>query len=365
MPATPADEPLLAVQNLHTQFATAAGPARAVDGVSFTLFPRQTLAIVGESGCGKSVTSLSILRLVGVPGKIVSGSIAYRGRELTTLSERQMREIRGGEIAMIFQEPMTSLNPVFTVGDQILEAINLHQKATFTEALAIAREALARVGISDPDRRLGEFPHQMSGGMKQRVMIAMALACNPSVLIADEPTTALDVTIQAQILELLRSLQQSAGMGILFITHDLGVVAENADVVAIMYAGQIVEYADVFELFDHPLHPYTQGLLACVPTLGNVRERLFTIRGSVPSPTAYGAGCRFLPRCTVCAGPARDRCEKENPTLREVRAGHWVACHSADGYVNARATIPRLTFRRPVQEAQVTVADESDLAENG
>jgi len=284
-PPIPQDQPLLQVKDLYTQFRTDEGLARAVDGVSFSLYPNQTLALVGESGCGKSVTSLSILRLVPTPpGHYAGGAILYQGQDLLQASERQMQKIRGGQIAMIFQEPMTSLNPVFTVGNQIIEAILLHQQVTPEQAHQIAIQALRRVGIGEPERRLTEYPHQMSGGMKQRVMIAMALACEPNVLIADEPTTALDVTIQAQILELMRDIQSSTGMSILLITHDLGVVAENADVVAVMYAGKIVEYANVYELFEHPLHPYTQGLLACVPKLGYEGAKLFTIPGMVPSP---------------------------------------------------------------------------------
>src|SRR3954467_8931722 len=308
------EEALLEVSGLQTYFYTDEGVARAVDGVSFSLFGKQTLAIVGESGCGKSVTSMSIMQLLQVPpAKYVGGTIKYRGRDLRQASDKEMQKIRGGEIAMIFQEPMTSLNPVFTIGDQIIEAITLHEAAPTDAAgrpragwqLDIAEQALRRVGISEPRRRLSEYPHQMSGGMKQRIMIAMALACEPAVLIADEPTTALDVTIQAQILELMRSLQTTTGMGILLITHDLGVVAENAHVVAVMYAGKIVEYADVYELFANPMHPYTKGLLACVPKLGQNRthgDKLFTISGMVPSPTRYPAGCRFAARCTECKG---------------------------------------------------------------
>ncbi len=344
---TPSEPTLLEVVNLQTYFGTEDGIARAVDGVSFTLFPKQTLALVGESGCGKSVTSMSILRLVQTPpGRYAGGSILYKGRELLNLTEQEMQKIRGGQIAMIFQEPMTSLNPVFTVGDQIIEAITLHQQVSNLQAFQIAVEALRRVGISDPGRRLGEYPHQMSGGMKQRVMIAMALACQPAVLIADEPTTALDVTIQAQILELLRDLQESTKMGILLITHDLGVVAENADVVAVMYAGKIVEYASVYDLFDNPLHPYTKGLLACVPKLGKEGERLFTISGQVPSPLRYPPGCRFAERCTVCQGAVREREIRENPPLREVTPGHWVATWSAPGFEIAKETMPSLNFRR-------------------
>jgi len=368
-------QPLLQVKNLRTHFHTEDGIARAVDGVSFSVFPGQTLAIVGESGCGKSVTSMSIMRLLQTPpAKYEGGQILFTPQEnsglgnqpvdILQLSEKQMQKIRGGQIAMIFQEPMTSLNPVFTIGDQIIEAIELHQSAARgpggrERAVDIAVHALQRVGISEPRRRLSEYPHQMSGGMKQRVMIAMALACEPSLLIADEPTTALDVTIQAQILELMRDIQnagaavsgsEGAGkrMGILLITHDLGVVAENADVVAVMYAGKIVEYADVFELFANPLHPYTRGLLACVPKLGQqAGERLFTIPGIVPSATKYPPGCRFAARCTECSAEIKKLEEPAHPELREVLKGHWVATFNAPNYATAPVTIPELSFRRP------------------
>ncbi len=351
-------QPLLQVRDLQTHFHTDEGVARAVDGVSFSLYPRQTVAIVGESGCGKSVTSMSIMRLLQTPpAKYEGGQILYQGQDLLALPERDMQKIRGGQIAMIFQEPMTSLNPVFTIGDQIMEAILLHQNVDKAKALHIAQDALQRVGISEPIRRLAEYPHQMSGGMKQRIMIAMALACEPSVLIADEPTTALDVTIQAQILELMREIQDTTGMGMLLITHDLGVVAENADVVAVMYAGKIVEYADVHELFAQPLHPYTRGLLACVPRLGEKREdahgRLFTIPGMVPSATKYPAGCRFAPRCTECQGEVRQKEEAGVPELREVKAGHWVATWNAAGYAAARATEPQLSYQRKRASAAV------------
>jgi oligopeptide/dipeptide ABC transporter ATP-binding protein len=312
---------------------------------------------------------MSIMRLLQSPPALFAGGrILYKGNDLLRVSEKEMQRIRGGEIAMIFQEPMTSLNPVFTIGDQIVEAIQLHQDAarrSTAKALEIAEHALRRVGISEPRRRLSEYPHQMSGGMKQRIMIAMALACEPSVLIADEPTTALDVTIQAQILELMRELQTSTGMGILLITHDLGVVAENADVVAVMYAGKIVEYADVYELFSNPLHPYTRGLLACVPKLGIDAHqagadgtpgggRLFTIPGMVPSPTRYPQGCRFAARCTECQGDIRRKEEQAQPELREVIPQHWVATWNAPNYEAAQATEPSLSFRRPQQQAKVT-----------
>jgi oligopeptide/dipeptide ABC transporter ATP-binding protein len=376
-------DPLLKVQNLQTFFHTDEGVARAVDGVSFALYPQQTLAIVGESGCGKSVTSMSIMRLLQTPpAKYEGGQILFKGQDLLQLPERDMQKVRGGQIAMIFQEPMTSLNPVFTIGNQIIEAVKLHQSPpsasqesppkTDSQKQAvlqymdprlrnarnwyvdIAVDALQRVGISEPARRLSEYPHQMSGGMKQRVMIAMALACNPSLLIADEPTTALDVTIQAQILELLRKIQDESGMAVLLITHDLGVVAENADVVAVMYAGKIVEYADVYELFANPIHPYTKGLLACVPKLGDhslphpeaSTGRLFTIPGMVPSATKYPPGCRFAPRCTECTGDIRKKEEAAHPDLREVKPGHWVATWNAPNYASAPAPQPDLSFRR-------------------
>lgn len=339
--------PLLQVRNLRTEFRMGPMVNPAVDGVSFSIFPGQTLALVGESGCGKSVSALSMLRLVpDPPGKITGGEILLEGRDLLKISEAEMRKVRGGRIAMIFQEPMTSLNPVFTVGDQILEAIQLHQKVSPHEALAIAEQSLQRVGVADAKQRLRSYPHQMSGGMKQRVMIAMALACNPSLLIADEPTTALDVTIQAQILELLLEIQAATGMAVLLITHDLGIVAENADVVAIMYAGRIVEFADVYELFSNPLHPYTRGLLGCVPQLGHEHELLATIPGSVPAPRDWPRGCRFEPRCTYCQDAARAACQATLPLLRQVGPAHWVATFSAPGYATAAETLPELAFRR-------------------
>src|SRR6187397_1637789 len=268
-------QPLLEVQNLNIAFDTERGQVQPVRDVSFSIYPGQTVALVGESGCGKSVTSLSVLRLIPQPpGKILGGRVMLEGRDLLGITEKDMRSVRGKDIAMIFQEPMTSLNPVYTIGDQIAEAIILHQGVNSRQAMQIAEQALDDVGIADPHRRLHEYPHQMSGGMRQRVMIAMALSCQPKLLIADEPTTALDVTIQAQILELLRKLQRERGMAIMLITHDLGVVAENADVVAVMYASRVVETATVEELFDHPKHPYTEGLLRAVPKLGARAQRL-------------------------------------------------------------------------------------------
>lgn len=339
--------PLLEVRDLHTEFRTTAQSVPAVDGVSFSIYPGQTMALVGESGCGKSVSAMSILRLIPEPpGKIAAGEIVFDGQDLLKLPEKRMRQIRGGRIAMIFQEPMTSLNPVFTIGDQILEAIHLHQKVSPQDAVEIAVDSLKRVGVADAARRLREFPHQMSGGMKQRIMIAMALACKPDLLIADEPTTALDVTIQAQILELLAELRDSTGMALLLITHDLGVVAENADTVAIMYAGKIVEFASVYDLFDHPLHPYTQGLLSCVPRLGHESELLTTIPGTVPNPRSWLNTCRFEPRCTLCPPGPRELCRTQMPELKEVKPGHWAATFNAPNYSAAKASIPNLNFYR-------------------
>jgi len=278
---------------------------------------------VGESGCGKSVTALSIMRLIpSPPGKIVDGRIIFDGKNLLELSESEMRRIRGNRISMVFQEPMTSLNPVFTIGNQIAEAVMLHQHVDKKAALERTIEMLAKVGIPDPESRVHEYPHQMSGGMRQRVMIAMALVCNPDLLIADEPTTALDVTIQAQILDLLTELQREFGMSILLITHDLGVVAEMADYVAATYAGKIVERAEVHELFENPLHPYTQGLFRSRPRLGATKGKLSVIPGMVPNPTEFPKGCRFAPRCPL----ADEKMKDEEPPLEEKRPGHLVAC---------------------------------------
>ena len=319
--------PLLEVRDLQTHFFTDDGLVRAVDGVSYALAPGETLAVVGESGSGKSVTSLSILRLVpDPPGRIVGGSIRFKGRELLTLSDAEMRAVRGKEISMIFQEPMTSLNPVHTCGDQIAEVVRLHEGLDRAAARERAIEMLRLVGIPAPEVRVYEFPHQMSGGMRQRVMIAMALACRPALLIADEPTTALDVTIQAQILELLQRLRRELGMAVLLITHDLGVVAETADRVAVMYAGQVVEYSTVGAIFRTPRHPYTAGLLASLPKLGEESDRLRVIPGQVPDPARFPRGCRFHPRCPV----AVDRCRGEAPELRDLGNGHLVRCFRAD-----------------------------------
>ncbi len=318
--------PLLQLRDLQTHFETDDGRVRAVDGVSFDLAAGETLAVVGESGSGKSVTALSILRLIpSPPGRIVGGSVRFQGRELLDLDERAMRAVRGREISMVFQEPMTSLNPVISCGEQIAEVVRLHERASAAVARARAIEMMRWVGIPSPEQRVDEYPHQMSGGMRQRVMIAMALSCRPSLLIADEPTTALDVTIQAQILDLLRRLRRELAMAVLLITHDLGVVAENADRVVVMYAGQVVEACDVRTAFARPLHPYTAGLLLSRPRLGERRERLRTIPGQVPDPARFPAGCRFHPRCPL----AQDRC-REAPPLLEPVAGHGVRCWRAD-----------------------------------
>ncbi|MFO8042578.1 MAG: ABC transporter ATP-binding protein [Alkalispirochaeta sp.] len=304
-------ETLLDVRDLHTSFFTDDGEVKAVDGVSFSIKPGETLGIVGESGCGKSVTSLSIMRLLSQPGRVVGGEVRFRGENLLERSEQQMRQLRGKDISMIFQEPMTSLNPVFTVGDQIAEALQIHERLDKRAAWAKAIDMLRLVGIPGPERRAKQHPFELSGGMRQRVMIGMALACNPSLLIADEPTTALDVTIQAQILSLLRGLQENLGLTILLITHDLGVVAQTCDRVAVMYAGRIVESADVHTLFANPRHPYTVGLLNSLPLAGKEEGDLQAIPGSVPSPFAMPTGCRFSPRCPH----ARALCRGEEPAL--------------------------------------------------
>jgi oligopeptide/dipeptide ABC transporter ATP-binding protein len=292
---------LLEVTDLQTHFPTRAGLVKSVNGVSFYINGGELLGLVGESGCGKSITALSIMRLIAPPGRIAGGSIKFKDEELTTASDERMREIRGNDIAMIFQDPMTSLNPVFTVGEQIAEALRLHRKLDKKQAWAAAIEAMKEVSIPSPERRVNDYPHQLSGGMRQRVMIAMALACDPELLIADEPTTALDVTIQAQILELLDNLRKTRKLAVLLITHDLGVVAETADRICVMYTGKIVEESDVDELFAKPKHPYTQGLLKSVPklTVGEIAKdtRLQTIEGTVPSPTNLPDGCHFAPRC--------------------------------------------------------------------
>ncbi|MFQ6035556.1 MAG: ABC transporter ATP-binding protein, partial [Sedimentisphaerales bacterium] len=307
---------LLEVKNLSTHFLTQQGTARVVQNVSFAIEKGKTFALVGESGCGKSVTALSIMRLVPEPqGKIVCGEVIFVGQNLLTLSEKKMRQIRGNKIAMVFQEPMTSLNPVFTVGNQIAESIRLHQRKNNRAAWAETIKTLKKVGIDNPDKRAKMYPHQLSGGMQQRVMIAMAVSCEPALLIADEPTTALDVTIQAQILNLLDELQKQNGMSILLITHDLAVVAERAEDVAVMYASRIVEIADTKQLFSQPYHPYTKALLQSLPRLSVTAKRLPTIPGEVPEPLRFPAGCKFHPRCPV--GHADKRCQTVEPELRQ------------------------------------------------
>ncbi len=317
---------LLEVESLRTHFATPNGAVRAVDGVSFTIDSGETVALVGESGCGKSVTSMSILRLLPSPPAYFAGTIRFEGRDLLTLPEPEMRALRGNDVSMIFQEPMTSLNPVLTIGWQIGESLRLHQGLSRREARLRAIEMLTLVGISDPERRVSEYPHQISGGMRQRVMIAMALACNPKLLIADEPTTALDVTIQAQILDLMRELQRRVGAAILLITHDLGVVAEMAERVIVMYAGRKVEEAPLARLFALPAHPYTRGLLGAVPRLGaGGRARLAEIPGQVPSLLQSIEGCAFASRCPLVGDP----CRVITPMVREIAPGHFAACHYA------------------------------------
>jgi len=318
-------EPLLSVRNLVTEFRTDEGALRAVDDVSFDIPAGGTLGVVGESGCGKSVTSLSILRLIQAPGRVASGEILFEGRDLLKVSEEEMRKVRGARIAMIFQEPMSSLNPVYTVGDQIIESVVLHQKRSRRDAWARAVELLTLVGIPSPAERAHAYPHQLSGGMRQRVMIAMALACEPRLLIADEPTTALDVTIQAQILELLSELRARLGMAVMLITHDLGLVAEFAEEVVVMYAGRVVERGSVRALFQGPLHPYARGLLRSVPSYGdNSRaHRLPTIPGVVPDLRHLPSGCRFRDRCER----AFDRCAAEEPALRDRGGGRLARCH--------------------------------------
>ncbi|NIA07484.1 MAG: ATP-binding cassette domain-containing protein [Actinobacteria bacterium] len=322
---------LLQIRGLCTEFRTEDGLVRAVDGVSWQVNPGRTLGIVGESGCGKSVSALSVMGLIPKPsGEIVGGQVWFKGQDLLKLTERQIREIRGNEIAMIFQEPMTSLNPVFTVGNQIVEAIKLHQKLRTRDAWDLAVESLQRVGVPSAAERVYAYPHQLSGGMRQRVMIAMALSCHPAVLIADEPTTALDVTIQAQILELLRRLQAGERMALVLITHDLAVIAQIAHTVAVMYASRIVEYTSVEALFDQPLHPYTQGLFRSLPRLGQKKRRLDAIGGTVPNPLAFPSGCKFHPRCPL--GCDDKRCQSVEPNLRLIRPGHVLACFKAAGY---------------------------------
>jgi len=322
----PQDEVLLEVRDVRTNFYTHDGVVKAVDGVSFTVRRGEILGLVGESGCGKSVTSLSILRLVGAPGKIDGGEILFEGRNLLNLSASEMTQIRGDRIAMIFQQPTSSLNPVFKVGDQIAEVLQIHQGVSKKEGRARAVKLLEQVGIPDPVRRLNSYPHELSGGMAQRVMIAMALASKPDLLIADEPTTALDVTIQAQILDLMRNLQAEYGAAIILITHDLGVVAEMANRIAVMYAGQIVEEAAADELFANPRHPYTQGLIASIPVLGVLKDELDVIPGNVPNLIDLPPGCRFAPRCRARQEHNLSKCTEQMPALIPVGVQHTARC---------------------------------------
>ena len=316
---------LLEIKNLSTHFFTRSGVIKAVENLSLVLQKGRVLGLVGESGCGKTVTALSILNLVPPPGRIVSGNIYFEGRDLRSLPTEEMRKIRGSKISMIFQEPMTALNPVFTIGNQIAEVLTTHLSVTKHEALDAAVQLLRSVGIPSPEKRVHEYPHQLSGGMRQRVMIAMAIACKPSLILADEPTTALDVTIQAHILELLGQIQAEMGMAMVLVTHDLGLIAERAHEVAVMYAGRVVEQAETVELFARPLHPYTRGLMASIPKPGEARQtRLRTIPGSVPRLHDLPPGCTFAPRCDIKTG----ECGVE-PTLREIKPGHLVRCWEA------------------------------------
>ena len=360
---------LLSVKNLSTEFPVKKGIVRAVEDVSFDVDQGEILAIVGESGSSKSVTSLSIMGLLAEPGHVAGGSLEFEGKDLATLSEKQYRELRGNDMAMIFQEPMTSLNPVYRVGNQIVEAIRTHEKVSKAEAKDRAVDLLRKVGIPSPEARINDYPHQMSGGMRQRVMIAMALACNPKLLIADEPTTALDVTIQAQILDLLRRLRDDTGMAVLLITHDLGVVSETADRVVVMYCGQVVEEAEVRTLFDHPMHPYTLGLLKSIHRLeDDDSKRLYMIKGMVPNPLEMPPGCHFSDRCDSCM----DICRTKVPELVDVD-GHKVRCflyESADGEVKSEEAIARaeaealadVEAAREVETAEALLAAE-DLRE--
>lgn len=322
-----ADEPMLKVENLRTYFFTRGGTVKAVDGVNFEVKRGQVLALVGESGCGKSMTALSIIQLVDKPGKIIEGTVTFDGENLLERNRSQMTEIRGKRISMIFQEPRSSLNPVIRVGKQLDEVLKLHyEDMDKHQRRERVIQLLKDVGIPDPERRANNYPHEMSGGMAQRVMIAMGIACEPELLIADEPTTALDVTIQAQVLDLIRKLRDEMQMAVIFITHDMGVVAEMADEVAVMYAGTIVEHASVESLFAEPMHPYTQGLIASIPILGEFKDRLEVIPGTVPSLIDMPQGCRFAPRCKARIEQNLEKCLHQEPELLDVREGHQVRC---------------------------------------
>jgi oligopeptide/dipeptide ABC transporter ATP-binding protein len=323
---------LLEVNKLKTYFYTEDGVVKAVDGVDFNVFPGEVLGLVGESGCGKSVTSLSIMRLIGIPGKVIEGEIFFEGRDLLKMSEAEMVDMRGNRISMIFQQPQSSLNPVFKVGDQVAEVLQIHQNMSKEESWERAVDLLRLVGIADPEKKAHAFPHEMSGGQAQRVMIAMALALNPQLLIADEPTTALDVTIQAQILDLMRDLRNRMGTSVILITHDLGVISEMADRVAVMYAGRIVEQTNIKSVFDRPLHPYTQGLIASIPVLGKIKDRLDVIPGSVPNLINLPEGCKFAPRCRARIDHKLTICTEVEPDLLTVLPKHNVRCWLYQSY---------------------------------
>lgn len=323
-------KPILQVKDLKTYFHSEDGMIKAVDGVSFEVYPGETLGIVGESGCGKSVTSLTVMRLLDKNGRIAGGEILFEDKNILKVPENKMMKIRGNDMAMIFQEPMTSLNPVYTIGFQIMEAILLHQNVGKKEARRQAIDMLRKVGIPEPEKRVDQYPHELSGGMRQRAMIAMSLSCNPKLLFADEPTTALDVTIQAQILELMIKLQEDFGMAIVFITHDLGVIAETAQRVLVMYAGKVVEYADVKTLFKSPRHPYTWGLMNAIPSIDTTKEVLYNIPGVVPDPLSFPDGCRFRTRCPL----ATEQCAKDEPPLEEIEQDHKSACWHIDKLID-------------------------------
>lgn len=325
-------QPLLEVKNLKTYFYTEDGIVKAVDGVDFKVYPGEVMGLVGESGCGKSVTSLSIMRLIGIPGKVIDGEIFFEGRNLLTLSEAEMVDMRGNRISMIFQQPQSSLNPVFKVADQVAEVLQIHQNMGREESWEKAVDLLRLVNIPDPEEKAHSYPHEMSGGQAQRVMIAMALALNPQLLLADEPTTALDVTIQAQILDLMRDLRTRMGTSVILITHDLGVIAEMADRVAVMYAGRIVEQSSIDSLFDKPLHPYTQGLIASIPVLGTIKDRLEVIPGSVPNLINLPPGCKFASRCLARVEHELDICTEKEPDLLPILPEHNVRCWLYQSY---------------------------------
>jgi oligopeptide/dipeptide ABC transporter ATP-binding protein len=329
---------LLDIQNLKTYFYTEDGIVKAVDGVDFSVYPGEVMGLVGESGCGKSVTSLSIMRLIGIPGKVVNGEIFFEGKDLLKLSEAEMVDMRGNRISMIFQQPQSSLNPVFKVADQVSEVLQIHQNMGREESWEKAVDLLRLVGIPDPEEKAHSYPHEMSGGQAQRVMIAMALALNPQLLLADEPTTALDVTIQAQILDLMRDLRTRMGTSVILITHDLGVIAEMADRVAVMYAGRIVEQTNIDSVFAKPLHPYTQGLIASIPVLGKIKDRLDVIPGSVPNLINLPPGCKFAPRCRARIENELQICTEVEPDLLQVLPKHTVRCwlyqsHEEQGHI--------------------------------